>query len=54
LFTGGFDICPAGIQNSDMTSDGQRFLMVTSSQEAAPTRMKVVLNWIEELEKDLQ
>jgi Tol biopolymer transport system component len=42
----------ATIQNYDVSSDGQRFLMVKSGeQEAAPTQINVVLNWFEELKQ---
>ncbi len=39
----------AGYANYDVTPDGQRFLMIRSEEEPAPTRIHVVLNWAEEL-----
>jgi serine/threonine-protein kinase len=33
----------------DVTADGQRFLMIRSEEEPAPTRIHVVLDWAEEL-----
>ena len=38
-----------GYANYDVTADGQRFLMIRSEEEPAPTRIRVVLNWAEEL-----
>ncbi len=38
-----------GYANYDVTPDGQRFLMIRSEEESAPTRIHVVLNWAEEL-----
>ncbi len=39
-----------GAANYDVAPDGQRFLMVrTSEEEQRPTRLEVVLNWFEEL-----
>jgi serine/threonine-protein kinase len=40
-----------GSPNYDVTPDGQRFLMIRTEQESAPTRIHVVLNWAEELEE---
>jgi len=40
----------AAPQNYDVTSDGQRFLMVQASEQA-PTQINVVLNWFEELKR---
>jgi hypothetical protein len=39
--------------NYDVSPDGQRFLMVKSSEQeaAAPTQINVVLNWFEELKQ---
>jgi len=38
--------------NYDVTPDGQRFLMVTDSElDAAPTRIHVILNWVEVLKE---
>jgi hypothetical protein len=38
-----------GYADYDVTADGQRFLMIRSDEEPAPTRIQVVLNWAEEL-----
>ena len=38
-----------GYANYDVSPDGQRFLMIRSEEESAPTRIHVVLNWAEEL-----
>jgi serine/threonine-protein kinase len=53
LFEGRYE---AGIytfaQNYDVSSDGQRFLMIKASeQESAATQVNVVLNWSEELRR---
>jgi hypothetical protein len=40
-----------GYANYDVTPDGQRFLMIESEDEPAPTRIHVVLDWAEELKK---
>jgi len=38
--------------NYDVTPDGQRFLMITDSeQDATPTQVNVVLNWVEEVKR---
>ena len=38
--------------NYDVTSDGQRFLMLKSGEKQdAPTQINVVLNWFEELQQ---
>jgi len=40
------------MQNYDVSSDGQRFLMVKASeQETAPTQLNLILNWSDELRK---
>ncbi len=38
-----------GYAGYDVTSDGQRFLMIRTEEEPAPTRIRVVRNWAEEL-----
>ncbi len=35
----------------DVTSDGQRFVMVQAQQGAGATQINVVLNWFEELKE---
>ncbi len=53
LFAGQFQPSPSQVQNAnyDVSSDGQRFLMVKPGQDHAPTQINVVLNWFEELKQ---
>ena len=53
LFEGRFAFThhPGMARNYDVSRDGQRFLMVQSVQESAPTQINVVLNWVEELKR---
>ncbi len=52
LFEGAYAKGPvAGFTNYDVTPDGQRFLMVKSEKDSAPTQLSVVLNWFEELKR---
>jgi Tol biopolymer transport system component/tRNA A-37 threonylcarbamoyl transferase component Bud32 len=53
LFEGQYVPTPATFPNYDVSSDGQRFLMLkrVEQAEAAPTRINVVLNWFEELKQ---
>jgi len=53
LFEGKYQPPPFTSPNYDVTSDGQRFLMLKPSEagEAAPTQINVVLNWFEELKR---
>jgi eukaryotic-like serine/threonine-protein kinase len=53
LFEGPYQPSPATIPNYDVSPDGQRFLMLKSSEQAqaAPTQINVVLNWFEELKQ---
>jgi Tol biopolymer transport system component/predicted Ser/Thr protein kinase len=53
LFEGQYQPSPATIPNYDVSPDGQRFLMLKSSEQtqAAPTQINVVLNWFEELKR---
>jgi hypothetical protein len=37
--------------NYDIAPDGRRFLMIQSDQETAPTQLRIVLNWSEELKR---
>ncbi len=51
LFEGTFDH-NRQVSNYDVTPDGQRFVMVrTSDVERPPTQINVVLNWFEELKR---
>jgi len=52
LFQGPYVPTPLTFPNYDVSSDGQRFLMVKPiEQEAAPTQINIVLNWFEELKQ---
>ncbi len=53
LFEGHYLPTPLTFPNYDVSSDGQRFLMLKSSEggEGAPTQISVVLNWFEELKR---
>jgi Tol biopolymer transport system component/predicted Ser/Thr protein kinase len=53
LFEGQYVPTPATTPNYDVGPDGQRFLMIKSSEsaEGAPTQINVVLNWFEELKQ---
>jgi hypothetical protein len=53
LFERRYEPPPVPTANYDVSTDGQRFLMVKPSEsvEAAPTQINVVLNWFEELKQ---
>jgi hypothetical protein len=55
LFEGGYEMNNQGTRlgpNYDVTADGQRFIMLKSSpQAAAGTQIIVVENWLEELKQ---
>jgi len=53
LFEGKYEAAPVPSADYDVSSDGQRFLMLKSSEQeqAAPTQINVVLNWFEELKR---
>jgi serine/threonine-protein kinase len=53
LFEGQYSPAPGTANNFDVSSDGQRFLMIKPNEagEAAPTQINVVLNWFEELKQ---
>jgi len=53
LFQGPYEKAPIPVSDYDISPDGQRFLMVKSSEQtqAAPTQINVVLNWFEELKQ---
>ena len=52
LLEGPFDLAPPFGRNYDVTSDGERFLMMMPSEpDSEPTQIHVVLNWFEELER---
>jgi serine/threonine-protein kinase len=53
LFTGDYMPASATISNYDVSRDGRRFLMIqpTARENATPTQIIVVLNWLEELKR---
>ena len=53
LFERRYEAAPFPISNYDVSSDGQRFLMIkpAEQEQAAPTQINVVLNWFEELKQ---
>jgi Tol biopolymer transport system component len=51
LFEGQYELSPVQSDNYDVSSDGQRFLMLKPTVQAAPTQINVVLNWFEELKR---
>jgi Tol biopolymer transport system component len=53
LFEGPYVPTPLTFPNYDVSSDGQRFLMLkpTEQAQAAPTQINVVSNWFEELKQ---
>jgi eukaryotic-like serine/threonine-protein kinase len=53
LFEGPYQPTPATFSNYDISSDGQRFLMLKPAEQGqtAPTQINVVLNWFEELKR---
>ena len=52
LFQGRYMPTPGTFPNYDVSSDGQRFLMIKpSEQESGPTQINVALNWFEELKR---
>jgi eukaryotic-like serine/threonine-protein kinase len=55
LFEGRYEAGPFPIANYDVSPDGQRFLMLKSSEQgqAVPAQINVVLNWFEELKRSV-
>ena len=53
LFPGNFEVGIAGNPSYDVTADGQRFLMIKQSATAGASQLRIVLNWIEELEQQV-
>ncbi len=53
LFEGLYEPTPATFPYYDVSTDGQRFLMLKRGEQAqsAPTQINVVLNWFEELKR---
>jgi len=55
LFEGRYQLAPGTFPNYDVSPDGQRFLMLKPSEQgaASPTQINVVLNWFEELKRNV-
>ena len=53
LFEGPYVPTPLTFPNYDVSADGQRFLMLksTDQEQAAPTQITIVQNWFEELKR---
>jgi len=52
LFEAEYVPSPASLVNYDVSSDGQRFLMLKAGdQTQTPTQINVVTNWAEELKR---
>jgi eukaryotic-like serine/threonine-protein kinase len=53
LFRGAYEPTVFTVANYDVSPDGQRFLMLKRSEQAAaaPTQINIVLNWLEELKR---
>ena len=53
LFQGEYLQSPVTAPNYDISPDGQKFLMLktTDSAQASPTEIQIVLNWFEELKQ---
>ena len=51
LFEGSYVPTPRSFPDYDVSPDGQRFLMLKATEQAAPTQINVVLNWFEELKQ---
>jgi hypothetical protein len=50
LFSGPFE---TGSPNFDVSPDGQSFLMVEADPDAKPTQVNVILNWTDELRRQV-
>ena len=48
LFDGGWELASCCF---DVMPDGESFLMIRTAPEAIPTRIEIVLNWFDELER---
>ena len=44
---------PNGVRNYDVSSDGQRFVMIQPGAQTPMTQINVVLNWFEELKQQV-
>jgi serine/threonine protein kinase/Tol biopolymer transport system component len=51
LFEGRYQQSPVQSADYDVSPDGQRFLMLKPTEQAAPTQINVVQNWFEELKQ---
>ena len=55
LFEGQYAPPTVPMPNYDVSPDGQRFLMLKpTEQAAAPTQINIVLNWFEELKQKVR
>jgi serine/threonine-protein kinase len=54
LFEGRYKEDFFGNPNYDVSPDGQRFLMLKSAQESAPSELRLVLNWFQELKEKVR
>lgn len=53
LFEGSYSFDVIDSQNYDVATDGQRFLMIREPTQSATTPLNVVLNWFEDLEREV-
>jgi hypothetical protein len=51
LFDGRYLMGQGGGQMYDVSVDAERFLMVREPTDSAPTQIRVILNWAEELKR---
>jgi serine/threonine-protein kinase len=51
LFEGAYIPTPRSFPDYDVSPDGERFLMLKSTEQSAPAQINVVLNWFEELKQ---
>jgi Tol biopolymer transport system component len=51
LFEGPYDLGSIFFRNYDVSSDGQRFVMLKHQDESSPQQINVVLNWFDELKR---
>jgi hypothetical protein len=54
LFEGQYQLLDLSTPNYDVSSDGQRFLMLKAAEQAeSATQINIVLNWFEELKQKI-
>ncbi len=49
VFAGRFDTNPSEVQNYDVSFDGERFIMIEAPDESAPSKLNVIVNWLDVL-----